>query len=151
MTAHRRAHRDVLFGSKLSTVHESEMARIYGFTERIRAILPRHVHTPPQIALFIPTCVTFELILNVALLLPVADYHLATIFLKVSPRGLLLRRHCLVAYLQLFITSFFHTSREHDTGILYVRVRVYVWCIIYSANDVTFSVKHYSRDSSITW
>lgn len=53
MTAHRRAHRDVLFGSKLSTVHESEMARIYGFTERMRAILPRHVHTPPQIVLFI--------------------------------------------------------------------------------------------------
>lgn len=118
--------RCALFESGLSTVHEPEMARIYGFTERIRAILSRHVHTP-QIALFVPICVTFELILKHCFFHKSRTIiYLATISPKVSPRGLTLRRHHLVVYLQLFITSFFHTSREHDTGVIHVRVYVYV-------------------------
>lgn len=60
--------------------------KIYGFTERIRAILPRHVHTPSRVAsLILIICVTFERILNVTLLSPRTAY-------DSSSQGLLLRR-----------------------------------------------------------
>lgn len=127
-----------LRGPALDGTRARNGKKIYGFTERIRAILPRHVHTPPRVASLITTCVIFFLTnpkCNIAFSKNCAY--------DSSPHGISSRPFFkatlsrAVAYLQLFITSFFRTSREHDTGVSSMRVNVYV-CIICSAKDVTF-------------
>jgi len=92
LTAHRRTRRDAeLFVGGLPTGHEPEMARIYGFTERIRAILPRHVHTPPRVA-FSQFLRDFRADPKHSIAFSRRSRgELATVFLKVSPQGLLFK------------------------------------------------------------
>lgn len=69
--------------------------------EYARYCLITYILLNPQIALFIPICLTFELILKHCFFHKSRTVtHLATVSLKMFSRGLLLRRHCLVAYLQ---------------------------------------------------